>query len=116
MEFYALVDWIRSCLRQADVSHMPGVTAFELRVSGRRQGTFYIEIKDGRISAEPYEYCDRNAILILSDRVLEHLFRRRFSLVEAICAGMIQVEGRDAGAVLELIPILRQINHTKVFE
>ena len=49
-------------------------TAVEFNVYGEGEGAFYIEIKDGKVSLEPYEYYDRDAKIIISANELEKIF------------------------------------------
>ena len=45
---------------QADASHIQEHLAFQFNIVGEGEGAFYVEIKDG----EPYEYYDRDVLLI----------------------------------------------------
>jgi len=62
---------------------------------------FYVEIKDGKLSIEPYEYHDRQANLIItSDRFIK-LINKKLNPVLAFTTGKLKVEG-DPGKALEL--------------
>lgn len=47
---------------KADVSDIPEHLAFQFNITGEAEGAFYVEVKDGTLHVEPYEYYDRDAI------------------------------------------------------
>ena len=49
---------------KADVSGIGEHLAFQFDITGEGQGTFYAEVKEGKLYVEPYEYYDRDAIFI----------------------------------------------------
>ncbi|CCY66883.1 putative uncharacterized protein [Clostridium sp. CAG:678] len=65
-----------------------------------------MEIKNGEIHIEPYEYYDRNAILIASADNLIKLINGKLDPVKAFTLGKLKVDG-DIGAALELIKFLK---------
>ena len=62
--------------------------------------------KNGEIHIEPYEYYDRNAILIASADNLIKLINGKLDPVKAFTLGKLKVDG-DIGAALELIKFLK---------
>ena len=66
MTYESIVAAVRKKLSKADVSSIPGTLAFQVDVEGKAEGIFYIEIKDGQLHVEPYDYHDRNARLIIN--------------------------------------------------
>ena len=48
----------------ADVSDIKEHLAFQFNVQGESSGIFYVEVKDGKLYIEPYEYYDRDALFI----------------------------------------------------
>jgi len=59
---------------------------------------FYVEIKDGEIAVEPYEYIDRQANLIISSENLIKLIEHKLNPVAALTLGKLKVEGNLAKA------------------
>ncbi|MGN0596954.1 MAG: hypothetical protein ACI4J1_06475 [Ruminiclostridium sp.] len=49
-----------------DVSHISGHLAVEIDIVGEGQGAFYIELLDGKLYVEPYEYYDRDCKFIVT--------------------------------------------------
>ena len=56
---------IKSRFMEADVSDIHEHLAFQFNVVNPEcGGIFYVEVKDGKLYVEPYEYYDRDAIFI----------------------------------------------------
>ncbi len=86
---------------------VPGTLAYQFNVEGKVNGIFYVEIKDGRVNVEPYEYYDRNAIIIMNGTNLIKLINGKLDPVIAFTTGKLKVEG-DINAALELTKFLKQ--------
>lgn len=106
LTYEKIVDAVRKRFKDTDVSNVPGTLAYQFNVEGKGQGIFYVEIKDGKLSVEPYEYYDRNAILIIKGSDLIKLINGKLDPVMAFTANKLKVEG-DIGAALELIKFLK---------
>ncbi len=63
-------------------------------------GTFYAEVKDGKLSVEPYDYYDNNTVLNISKSALLALIAGRISLDKAIANGDASVQG-DASKIAD---------------
>lgn len=107
MNFMELVQKVRDRFSETDVSSVQGVVAYQFNITGKANGTFYIEIKDGRLSVEPYEYYDRNAIFTLSGTNLVKLIEGKLDPVVAFTAGKLKVDG-DINKALEFTKFLKQ--------
>lgn len=101
-----LVQEVRERFSEVDVSHVPGVLAYQFNITGKAEGTFYVEIKDGHLSVEPYEYYDRNAIFTMNGTNLLKLINGKLDPVAAFTTGRLKVEG-DIGKALELTQFLK---------
>ena len=66
---------------------------------------FYIEIKDGQVHVEPYEYYDRNAIIHINGTNWIKLINGKLNPVVAFTTGKITVDG-DVNAALEMTKFL----------
>ena len=66
MTYESIVETVRNRFKNVDVSSVPGTLAYQFNVEGKVNGIFYVEIKDGKVNVEPYEYYDRNAIIIMN--------------------------------------------------
>ena len=96
MTYESIVAAVRKKLSKADVSSIPGTLAFQVDVEGKAEGIFYIEIKDGQLHVEPYDYHDRNARLIINGTNLMKLVNGKLDPVLAFTTGkLLKVSGFD---------------------
>ena len=107
MTYESIVEAARDKFCNIDVSSVEGVRAFQINIEGKAvNGIFYIEIKDGRVNVEPYEYYDRNAILTMNGTNFLKLINGKLDPVVAFTAGKIKVDG-DVNAALEMIKFIK---------
>ena len=106
MTYESIVAAVRKKLSKADVSSIPGTLAFQVDVEGKAEGIFYIEIKDGQLHVEPYDYHDSNARLIINGTNLMKLVNGKLDPVLAFTTGKLKVDG-DTNAAMELIRFLK---------
>lgn len=106
MTYESIVETVREKFSKVDVSSVPGVLAYQFNIEGKVSGIFYVEIKDGQVHVEPYEYYDRNAIIIMNSTNLLKLVNGKLDPVVAFTTGKLKVEG-DINAALELTKFLK---------
>ena len=82
-----------------------GFLAVQVTLSDLNE-VFYVEIKDGKLSVEPYEYNDRQANLIISSDKFIKLINKELNPVLAFTTKKLKVEG-DAGKALELANLFK---------
>ena len=107
LTYEQVVDAARNRFSDVDVSSVVGTRAFQINLEGKgANGIFYIEIKDNRVSVEPYEYYDRNAIFHISAANFIKLLDGKLDPIAAFTIGKIKVDG-DLNAALEMIKFLK---------
>ena len=107
MTYESIVEAARDKFCDIDVSSVEGVRAFQINIEGKSvNGIFYIEIKDGEVHVEPYEYYDRNAIIHINPTNFIKLINGKLDPVNAFATGKIGVEG-DTNAALEMIKFIK---------
>lgn len=78
----------------ADVSDIQEHLAFQFNVEDEEAGgAFYVEVKDGVLHVEPYEYYDRDAIFICTAEVLFKIADGELDPVAAFTEQKLRVEG-----------------------
>lgn len=103
MKFDEILTKARS--RNADISGVEFL-AVQINLSGDNGGVFYVEVKDGKISVEPYEYNDRNCAITISADNFVKLMDGALDPVLAFTLGKLKVDG-DIGKALEFAKLFK---------
>ena len=106
MTFDELVTKVRSIAETKDVSNTDFL-AVQVNITGKSSGVFYVEVKDGRISVEPYEYHDRNCAVTMNMTNFNKLIDGKLDPILAFTTGKLKVDG-DAGKALEFSKLIRK--------
>ncbi len=102
MTYESIVETTRNKFYDVNVSSVQGTLAFQINIEGKAvNGILYIEIKDGEVHVEPYEYYDRNAIIHINGTNWIKLINGKLDPVIAFTTGKIKVDG-DINAALEI--------------
>ena len=89
-EFFAEV---KEQFQKADISHVTEHLAYQFNITGEAEGIFYVEVKDGKLYVEPYEYYDRDARFICAPDVLVKIAEGEMDPVWAFTTQKLKVEG-----------------------
>lgn len=108
MTFNELVEKVRKLSAKADVSNQDFI-AVQINITGKESGVFYVEVKDHKISVEPYEYNDRNCAITISLTDFNKLIDGKLDPVAAFTVGKLKVDG-DVGKAVEFSKLLKQKN------
>lgn len=101
MTYEEIVSKVRDSFKDADVSKIEEHLAYQFNIQGEGEGAFYVEVKEGKLYIEPYEYYDRDAIFICSAKTLFKMIEGDLDPVAAFTIGKLKVEG-DLGKALRL--------------
>ena len=99
MKFDKILEKVRSKAAVTDASNIDFL-AVQVNLTGDDGGVFYIEVKNGNKSVEPYEYIDRSCAVTLSNADFVKLMNGKLDPVAAFTLGKLKVEG-DLGKALE---------------
>ena len=78
----------------ADVSDIREHLAYQFNVIGDDgSGIFYVEVKDGKLYIEPYEYYDRDAIFTATTDIFTAIMNGKMDPVWAFTIRKLKVEG-----------------------
>lgn len=91
-----------------DASGIEGHLAVEVDITGEGSGAFYIELKDGNIYVEPYEYYDRDCKLIISGDDFLNICNGSLDSVKAFTNGKLKIEG-DIDKALKMSEIFNAV-------
>ena len=84
---------IKGKFMAADVSDIHEHLAYQFNITGEASGIFYVEVKDGKISVEPYEYFDRDVLLIGSADTFMKIAENKLDPVLAFTLQKLKFEG-----------------------
>lgn len=101
MTYAEMFSKVKGMFMEADVSDVHEHLAFQFNVTGEAEGIFYVEVKDGTLYVEPYEYFDRDAMFICSAETLFKIAEGKTDPVLAFTLGRLKVEG-DIDKALKL--------------
>ena len=93
MTYEEIVDRARRATKKTQVSKAVGHMAYQFNIKGEGEGAFYIEIDDGRINVEPYEYYDRDVLIVTSADMLLKINEGKIRALDAYTNGQIMVYG-----------------------
>ncbi len=93
MTYEELVASIQKTYAKADAKSIPEHVAIQVNVTGEGEGAFYIEVADGQVHVEPYEYYDRDAIISTSAENILDIVLKKGSVASMMAAGQAAVYG-----------------------
>lgn len=76
-----------------DVSDIKEHLAIEVDIIGEGEGAFYIELKDGKIYMEPYDYHDNDCKLIITGDDFLDMCSGNLDPVKAFTNGKLKIKG-----------------------
>jgi len=100
-----IIDDLRQRTASFNANNYNGFLAVQVTLKDLNQA-FYVEIKDGKLSIEPYEYNNKQANLIISSDKFIKLINNKLNPVLAFTTGQLKVQG-DTGKALELANLLK---------
>lgn len=106
MTFQEYFQQVKDRFAGADVSGVASPTRIQIDITGEAAGTFYVEIKDGKLAVEPYEYHDRDVLLTISDKDFWKIVEKKLDPVVAFTFGKLKAHG-DLGKALELKKLIK---------
>lgn len=93
MTFSEYFTSVKNAFAGTDVSDMKEHLAYQFNVTGDEAGIFYVEVKDGQLYIEPYEFHDRDAIFIASADTFTAIMNGKMDPIWAFTIHKLKVEG-----------------------
>lgn len=84
---------VKGKFMEADVSDVSEHLAYQFNITGEAEGIFYVEVKDGQLYVEPYEYYDRDAMFTASAKTLMKIAEGNQDPIAAVTLQKLKVEG-----------------------
>ena len=92
MTLQDIINHVREKSDEFNAGGYNGFFAIQVTLSDLGQ-SFYVEIKDGNLSVEPYEYDDRQANLTISSENFIKMINGELNSVHAFTTGKLKIEG-----------------------
>ncbi len=105
MKFESILDKVRKLSEKVDVSGTDFL-AVQVNLTDCDPGVFYVEVKDHKISVEPYDYHDRSCAITMKSDDFNKLISGKLDPVLAFTVGKLKVDG-DIGKALEFSNLLK---------
>lgn len=93
MTYEELVEKARETYGKADAGKINEHVAIQFNVTGEAAGAFYLEIADGKVNIEPYEYYDRDVIVTTDAETLIKMAEGKLGMEAAYLTGKIKADG-----------------------
>ena len=100
MTYEEIVAKVRTIYEKTDVSQVKEHLAIQFNVIGEGEGAFYVEVADGQMKVEPYDYVDRDVLVTATAAELFKVMQGEIGLVAAYTTGRIKAEG-NLGKILQ---------------
>ncbi len=104
MKYEEIVAKVKKAYAKADTALVDEHLAVQVDVTGEGEGAFYIEVADGKINVEPWEYLDHDFKIQCSAEEIVAIAEGKKKLSEEVEAGNVYVSRNvDKVAVFDLI-------------
>ncbi len=104
MKYEEIVAKVKKAYAKADTALVDEHLAVQVDVTGEGEGAFYIEVADGKINVEPWEYLDHDFKIQCSAEEIVAIAEGKKKLSEEVEAGHVYVSRNvDKVAVFDLI-------------
>lgn len=100
MTYQEIVEKAKEIYENADAGKVKEHVAIQFNVTGEGAGAFYLEIKDGKVDIQPYEYFDRDVLVTTSADVLLQIVSGKLGLEKAYLTGRLHAQGNLGKALL----------------
>ncbi len=105
MTFEEIMTKVKEKAKEVDASKTDFL-AVQVNLTGESGGVFYVEIKDGKVNAEPYEYNDRSCAITMTPENFMKFLNGKLDPILAFTTGKLKVEG-DVGKALEFSKLIK---------
>lgn len=108
MSYEQIFQEVKQKFSGMDVSQITDHLAYQFNIIGEGAGSFYVEVKEGRLYIEPYEYYDRDALFTCKADTLFKIIAGKTDPVAAFTLQKLKVDG-DIGKALRLKDIIASV-------
>jgi len=93
MTYVEIFEKAKAAMADCKATAVEGNLAAQINITGEGEGVFYVEVKDGVINVEPYNYYDNNCVITVADDKVVKMTSARIDLLNAAKRGDLTIEG-----------------------
>ena len=93
MTYEEIVKDAQKLVSKADASGISEHLAVQYNVTGEGEGAFYMEVKDGKVEVQPYDYKDRDILVTADGQTILDMMSGKLDVVAAYLTHKISAEG-----------------------
>ncbi len=108
MTYEEIFKKVKTALAKAKADAVNGNLAVEFDITGEGEGKFYVEVKDGAVYVEPYDYVDNDAKFIADADTLIALAKGSLKPETAYADGKLAIDG-NVGRALEFKALVESV-------
>lgn len=108
MTYEEIFGKVKEALAKAKAEAVSGKLAIEFDITGEGEGKFYVEVKDGSVNVEPYDYVDNDAKFIADAQTLIKLAKGTIKPETAYAEGSLVIDG-DVNKGLEFKALVESV-------
>ena len=90
MTYEQIVEKVKKALAKVDASGVKGHLAVQVDVYGEGEGAFYIEVKNGKVDVQPYEYFDHDLRIRCTAGEIISIVEGKKKIIEEVAAQNIE--------------------------
>ena len=102
MNYSELVEKVQKYYEGATANINEDHVAIEFQVEGEAEGVFYVEITDGKVNVQPFDYNDKDVRIATTADVLTQITDGKLTVEEAFNTGKFNAVDGEAAKVLAL--------------
>ena len=92
MTYEEIVKEAQKLVSKADASAISEHLAVQYNVTGEGEGAFYMEVKDGKVEVQPYDYKDRDILVTADGQTILDMMSGKLDVVAAYLTHKISAE------------------------
>ena len=93
MTYEEVVKEAQKIVAKGDASGSKDYLAVQYNITGEGEGAFYMEVKDGCIDVQPYDYNDRDILVTADAQTILDMMSGKLDIVNAYLTHKISAEG-----------------------
>ncbi len=93
MTYEEVVKEAQKIVAKGDASGIKDHLAVQYNITGEGEGAFYMEVKDGCIEVQPYDYNDRDILVTADAQTILDMMSGKLDIVNAYLTHKISAEG-----------------------